>query len=312
MQLDETISTNGMTGPVSISVCIPAWKDSAGPLLSGLAKQAGISSCEVIVYDDGSDDNTMTSSIISSLSNIQAPAKLITATENIGRARARNRLIAEAKADWLLLLDADMLPDSSLFLSKYREAMESHVDPALIAGGFSLDQVTPTNAQRLHAAQSIRSECVSAEMRAKHPGLHVFSSNILVHRKVLDTVQFDEEYSGWGWEDIDWGLRIARQFDVLHIDNTATHLGLDDDASLIKKYGTSADNFARLARQHPQDVSKMKLYKMVKRLQKIPAQPIIKSISHSLAASNNRLLPIKLRLFSLKLFRAATYAEALK
>lgn len=308
----EQIVDNGMTGAPAISVCIPAWKDSATPLLAALARLAQKDLCEVLVYDDGSGDTSMTAQIIANLRQINAPACLITAPENHGRSHARNRLIAHAKADWLLLLDADMLPDDDQFLRRYHDAITENPAPSLIAGGFSLKQVIATKHQRLHAAQSARSECLPAIARAKTPGLYVFTSNILVHRTVLETIRFDEGYKGWGWEDVDWGLRVGAAFPVLHIENTATHLGLDDTASLMRKYAGSKDNFARLARQHPEEISTMRIYKVSRRLAGLPFRGLIRRVTATIAASTFGLMPMSVRLFCLKLFRAAIYAEALK
>lgn len=295
-----------------LSICIPTWRDSSSPLLAALGALIDQKNCEILVYDDGSADPAITAAITQSLSRIKAPARLITARENHGRAHARNRLIAHAASAWLLLLDADMLPDDAKFLTRYLDAIKLDPSPGLVAGGFSLRQVTATRKQRLHAAQSRASECVPAAQRAIEPGLYVFTSNILVHRTVLDRVQFDEGYTGWGWEDVDWGLRVAKAFPVRHIENTATHLGLDDTANLMRKYAGSSSNFARLASQHPEEVAKMKLYQVSKKLKAFPARPVLRGITKTLARDPLGLVPIKLRLFCLKLFRAATYAEALK
>jgi len=81
--------------------------------------------------------------------------------------------------------------------------------------------------------------------------------------------------------------------------------------SLIKKYSNSKENFARLVRQHPQKTSNMRLYKMSKRLSAIPAQRLLGSITKTLAIDPLGLVPISVRLFALKLFRASIYAEAL-
>jgi len=319
--MNEQISENGFPAQSaelgtdvmpSLSVCIPTWKDSAAPLLTALAKLTDNLNCEVLVYDDGSNDGDMTAKIIQSLASINAPARLITATQNHGRSHARNRLMAHARSEWLLLLDADMLPDHERFLHQYLAAIHEDPKPGLVAGGFSLEQVTPTPKQRLHAAQSQTSECLSAAERARQPGLHVFTSNILVHRAVLDHVKFDEAYTGWGWEDVDWGLRVAAAFPVRHIDNTATHLGLDETASLMRKYAGSGANFARLASNHPEDVSSMTLYKVSKKLKAIPARGLLRRLAGTLASDRLGFMPMKLRLFGLKLFRAATYAETLK
>jgi hypothetical protein len=30
-------------------------------------------------------------------------------------------------------------------------------------------------------------------------------------------IPFDEAFSGWGWEDTDWGIRATKYFPVRHI-----------------------------------------------------------------------------------------------
>ena len=298
--------------PPMVSVCIPTWKDAAIPLLTSLGAMQANEAFEVLIYDDGSGDPAMTAKIERALQEMNTQATLITASSNQGRSHARNRLIEHARADWVLLLDADMLPDSAQFLHTYIQSVQDDPTPALIAGGFTLKQVEASSGQSLHAAQSEKSECIPAEKRAENPGLHVFTSNILVHREILDGINFDEGYVGWGWEDVDWGLRVARQYPVRHIENTATHLGLDDAADLIKKYENSSANFARLAERHPAEVTQMKLYKAAKRLAGIPGRSMIRACAKMLAKDATGLLPLSLRLFSLKMFRAATYAEDLK
>lgn len=310
--MTEQIIENGVKGTPLISICIPAWQDAAGPLLSSLRALPAIAQCEVLVYDDGSGNEDMTRAITNSLAAIKAPARLITASENRGRSVARNRLIAQARADWLLLLDADMLPDGPDFLQNYINAITQTACPALFAGGFSLKQVEATPLQRLHAAQARKSECIPADIRAKAPGLHIFTSNILVHREIIESVLFDEGYTGWGWEDVDWGLRVNAAYPVKHIENTATHLGLDDADNLLKKYAGSQDNFARLASQHPDEVGKMRIYQVSQKMRAIPLRGLIGKITRGLARDPLGLVPLSLRLFSLKLFRATIYAEALK
>ena len=309
--VSETITDNGLAGATRLSICIPAWHDAASPLLSALAELPEHKACEVLIYDDGSADAEMTATITAHLEKFKGPAKLITASQNKGRSSARNRLIHHAEGNWLLMLDADMLPDDAEFLARYLDAISEQATPALIAGGFSLAQVTATKAQALHAAQSLRSECLNAAERKTDPGRFIFTSNILVHRQVLDDVSFDDKYHGWGWEDVDWGLRVARAFPIIHIDNPATHLGLDSTDTLLRKYGTSGPNFARLAHQHPDAVAGTPLYKAATSLRPLPGKFIIKSLCRGLARDRFGLIPMRLRLFALKLYRAAVYSETL-
>ncbi|MEL7032748.1 MAG: glycosyltransferase [Pseudomonadota bacterium] len=305
----EEVISNGRTGDALISICVPTWRDSADALLSSLLRQPGAEQCTLLIFDDGSHDPSLLRQLTRQILRFPGPARLVSAPKNCGRSHARNRLFDLAETDWVLFLDADMQPDDEAFLERYLDAVDAQDEPALIPGGFSLKHARPTRETRLHAMQSRASECVPATIRAQAPGRFVFTSNVLVHRSVLQNVSFDPGFQGWGWEDVDWGLRVAAQFPVLHIDNPATHLGLDSDAKLIKKYDDSADNFLRLIERHPHDMAATPLYRAAKTLSHTPGLNVMKGLFRGLAQS--RWLPMRLRLMSLKLFRAAVYGARL-
>lgn len=305
----EAILSNQVTRNVAITICVPCFRDHAAPLLSCLSRLAEAPQTALLLFDDGSGDENLTKQLAGHIMKYPGPARLITAPQNSGRAHARNRLVAMAESDWILLVDADMRPDTDLFLNRYLQAMARTNGPALVSGGFTLRQVTPTRKTRLHAAQSAMSECLSAEARSEEPGRYVFTSNILVHKQILETVQFDDGFSGWGWEDVDWGLRVAKAYPVRHIENTATHLGLDDTETLLAKFGGSGANFARLAERHPDAVRQMQLWKMARLTQRLPFKATWTALCRSVAKTE--WLPISLRLPALKLYRAFGYGEHL-
>ncbi|MEM7459595.1 MAG: glycosyltransferase family A protein, partial [Pseudomonadota bacterium] len=257
----EEVVSNGKTGGALISICVPVWRDSADALLGSLTRMRGAEQCTLILFDDGSHDPSLLRQLTRQIRRFPGPARLIAAPRNCGRSHARNRLFDLAETEWVLFLDADMHPDDDEFLLRYLDAVDAQPNPALIAGGFSLKHASPTAKTRLHAAQSLASECVSASVRAQAPGRYVFTSNVLVHRHVLSDVSFDPGFQGGGWEDVDWGLRVAEQFPILHVDNAATHLGLDQDSALIGKYARSVDNFLRLIDRHPDEMSETPLYR---------------------------------------------------
>jgi hypothetical protein len=136
----------------------------------------------------------------------------------------------------------------------------------------------------------------------------VFSSNVLVHKDVLEACPFDEKFEGWGWEDTDWGLCVEGQFPIHHIDNPATHLGLDDDKSLMGKYARSGANFARMAERHPKAAATMPLYKAAKTARGLPLRFVFKGVARLLVKLP---LPVALRGRALKAWRALVYAEAI-
>ncbi|MEM1086198.1 MAG: glycosyltransferase family A protein [Pseudomonadota bacterium] len=305
----ENVLSNGVSGEAALSICVPAFKDSADALLASLVRLPGAEQCTLLIFDDGSDDPELTRLLARQILRFPGPARLITAPANAGRAHARNRLIALAETDWILFLDADMRPDEDDFLTCYLDAATRHDEPALIAGGFSLKHAHTTDETRLHAAQSLTSECIDAEDRALEPGRYVFTSNILVHRDILQTVKFDDAFQGWGWEDVDWGLRIAERYPIEHINNTATHLGLDSEIALMTKYGSSASNFALALERHPTALKQTPLYKAARLISRFPGRGLVQNISSAIA--RRRAFPMTVRLFGLKLYRAAVYAKVL-
>lgn len=292
-----------------ISVCVPVYRYDVSALMDAIAACRLSALVEIIFYDDGSGDTEALTQLMDRAGHTTAAVRIVAGAMNRGRSAARNAAMRHARGEWILLLDADMMPDGPLFLQNYFDAVEQAKRPAVIVGGYSLASTPRSPATDLHRWQAITSECVDAAVRSKAPGRYVFSSNVLIHRDVLAACPFDEAFAGWGWEDTDWGLRLEKQFPVIHIDNTATHLGLDSDAALMAKYARSGGNFARMAIRHPAEAKQMALYRHAQRMRKLPMRKAL--MATAAAAARTTVLPMPLRGRALKVWRALIYAEAL-
>lgn len=290
-----------------LSIAIPSYRYDSTRLLTRLSECAGASEVEIILYEDGGGDVFLNRRLQARVRSLQIPARLIAANINRGRASARNAAIAHARAPWILLLDADMLPDNAQFLNRYL-AIAQTSEPCAIVGGYSLRQAPHDPRFALHRWQAKASEMKSAAERQGAPGLHVYSCNVLVHRDALAACPFDAGFSGWGWEDTDWGLRLEASFPIMHIDNPCSHMGLDDDDALLRKYSQGAPNFARLIGRHPQAMARSALLCMARLLADLPCRPLLIALSRALVTSR---LPVVLRGRALKLWRALVYADAL-
>jgi glycosyltransferase involved in cell wall biosynthesis len=302
------IKTWNHTAPSRLEVCIPFYKDDPSVLIRQLGTQSAASQIALLVCDDGSQSAQLTQTVIRALDTFPGAATLLTLPQNMGRGQARNTLISHAKADWLLMLDADMdLPDDG-FIATYLAQIDDMGTPACIVGGFSVNMTNVLPKYRLHAHQARISECVSAQIRSQDQGRFVFTSNIVVHRDIARTIGFHPDFKGWGWEDVEWGLRVVQLHPVRHIDNPAVHVGLDDDATLIGKYGQSADNFKHVKRLHPKAINRSPLARAARLAALVPGSDRIAPLFAQLA--KQRHLPMKLRILSLKLFRAALYSNA--
>lgn len=292
-----------------LSVCVPVYRYDATRLLDALAGCASSSLVEIILYDDGSGDDDLLAKLEAQAGRMAAAVRIVSAAANRGRSAARNAAMRHARTDWYLLLDADMIPDDSKFLENYLDVMDVTWEPAVIVGGYSLNSAPKDRKFALHRWQAEASECLTAAARSAAPGRYVFTSNVLVHRLVLQACPFDARFAAWGWEDTDWGLRAQHWFSVRHIDNTATHMGLDADRDLVAKYARSGENFALMTTRHRDEAEQMPLYRMAKRLRTLPMRRQAARVVRWVALF--RGLPLALRGRALKTWRALIYAETL-
>lgn len=293
------------TAQPRLSVLIPFKGDDPRPLLIALAREPV--AVEIVLLNDGTGDASLSAALQALIPDLPLPTRLVTLAVNEGRAKGRNRLVSHARAGHFLFLDSDMAPDRGDFLAAWL-ALITKDDPAVAFGGFSLQQVKPRRDQALHRAMAAHSDCLSAAERSLSPEKHVFTSNLLVRRDVFAAEGFDEGFAGWGWEDVEWGMRVARRWPIVHIDNTATHLGLDPAKVIAAKYEQSAANFARVVAAHPEVVSAYTSYRAAKILRRVPLRGLWRPLIKAFAL--NDLAPLPSRAFAMRLYRAALYAEA--
>lgn len=263
---------------------------------------------EFVLLDDGSNDTPLLVRLVSALNAAGAKARIIVWGANGGRSAARNRLMEEARGEYVLFLDADMIPDSPSFLAHWLNIARNE-RPDVAFGGLSLAQATRTRETALHYNLFAHSDCRPAAARAQSPARFTASANLLVRREFLAAHAFDASFTGWGFEDVDWALNAARHTQILHIDNPATHAGLDSVDALLRKSAEAGPNFARLVRKHPSAVSRFAAHRAARVLRTAPARKQLRNAAAWLARAN--AAPMTLRRAALKLFRASHYAEHL-
>ena len=292
-----------------LSVLIPFLREDPSRLLLALDREAARldGAVEIVVLDDGSLDAALAASVSATAAALALPVRFVGLSANIGRSRGRNRLATHARGDWFLFLDSDMLPDGADFLTSYLALIAAEA-PAVAFGGFSVDQAPKNRAHALHRRMALRSDCAPASVRRDDPEKHVFTSNLLVRRQVFETEAFDEGFSGWGWEDVEWAMRVARRHKIWHIDNTATHLGLDPASAIAAKYEQSAANFARVVDRHRAVVERYPSYRVARILKRAPMRAAWRPALKAFALAE--FAPLAARAFAMRLYRAALYAEA--
>jgi hypothetical protein len=308
--MSETIFTNGIkaASPLALSIATPFFRNDPSELLDLLSGLMNGEAVELIVVDDGSQDWALTAKLEAALLSLNVPARLITLNTNQGRSAARNRLIAGAEAPVILFLDSDMAPDTTSFVSDWLKLAR---DPAteIAYGGFSTLQVPDCAALALAKMVADKSDCASASLRQSRGALAVATSNLLVRKTIFDNTPFDAGFSGWGWEDVDWALQAeAKGYAILHVDIPATHLGLDDAATLLDKFAKAGPNFRRIVERHP-SMAALPSTKLARALARVPARSWIKSVLKAMVLSE--ALPVVIRAQGARLWRALWAADAI-
>jgi glycosyltransferase involved in cell wall biosynthesis len=294
----------------TLSVLIPFLNDDPRRLIAALDKEAKAlkRKVELVLLDDGAGDDELARKVGEAVQALKLPARLVQLPRNEGRSKGRNRLARHARAKRLLFLDSDMLPDAPDFLGRYLELIATS-DPPVAFGGFSVDQAPYRTEHRLHRKMALRSDCAPAKVRSLTPEKFVFTSNLLISREVFEAESFDEGFKGWGWEDVEWGVRVSRNHPILHIDNPATHLGLDPAPIIAMKYEQSAANFARLYRSHPDVVRTYPTYRVARLMKKAPLPALWRPTLKAIALAEGA--PLALRAFCMRLYRVAVTAQAI-
>ncbi len=297
-----------------LSVLTPFKGDDPAPLLLALGEELGggpdPNSVEIILYDDGTGDYALLQRLAALVEDAPCPVALLSDQVNRGRSVARNRLFAEARGRHVLFLDADMLPDSPHFLARWVSLIETE-DPGVAFGGFSVDRAPRSRETALHRAFSASSECPPAMVRDEQPAKFVYTSNLMVRRDILEAAPFDDGFAGWGWEDVEWAARVAQLTPIRHVDNTATHLGLESPDKLLSKFQKSAPNFRRFVERHPDLAQALPSFKVARALSRAPAARALRPLFAALARDRYGMTPMTARVLALKLWRASWYGEAL-
>lgn len=309
MQTETTLIVRESAQTPTLSVLIPFYRYDPSPLLRAFANApAGV---EFVLIDDGSRSAALLADAFAALTATAAAARIVVLAQNRGRAHARNRLVTEAKGDYVLFLDADMLPDAPTFLTVWLGIISTQA-PAVAFGGLSLTQTEQTAETALHYALFGASDCHRARARARRAAQATATANLLVRRDFLLTHPFDDGFSGWGFEDTDWALSISRVAEILHVENPATHVGLDGVETLMRKSQEAGPNFARLARKHPEQVQRFAAHRVARGLRALPGRTLQRKAFGWLARDPLQATPMRVRCAALKFLRASYYAEHLQ
>ena len=212
-----------------LSVLIPTYNYDVSKLITNVHSQLMKCSIpfEIIVLEDGSTFNINTSSNLSNTLIIENKI-------NIGRVKARQYLALKAKYDWLLFLDADVLPKSEQFVTSYIEATKLDYDA--VFGGFAYCDTKPKQSYVLRWKYGITKEQVPASTRNLSPYKVIISANYLIRKQAFNLINLKiEDNKGYGFDNYFGALLQNNNIKVFHINNEVFHLGIEKSEQYLKK-----------------------------------------------------------------------------
>ena len=227
-----------------ISVLIPTYNYSVVNLVSQIYQQAIKAKVifEIIIADDASTDvhiKNENKKIIKQLKH----CRLIENNLNLGRTETRNLLAINANFDWLLFLDADVIPKYDDFLKRFINNCKQY---ELLFGGIEYEKKQPSEDKILRWKYGNKREFIPYKKR-KLDCYHTINSGCFFLKKDL-FISFNKELSTnqYGLDILFKQLLKDKKVKVLHIDNPVFHLGLEKNIDFLKKSLEAVNTTVRL------------------------------------------------------------------
>lgn len=239
-----------------LSICIPTYNTDCSELLDTLAKQIEQlrEVVEVLVCDDFSTNYTQENKAFCQRNGFS----FFKNKENLGRIETRKKLAEISRFNWLLFVDADVIPKRDDFAKQYVEFIKADKNSLAIGGCSYPDEIKPFN---LRLRYGRNREEMSAEKRQLKPYNSVLFGNILMKKRLFQEVFEAFNYSEYG-EDIHLSSYLkSSKIDVLHLPNEVYHLGIENNREFLKKIKKSGQMHAKLDSNSTLDLSHIKLVK---------------------------------------------------
>jgi len=251
-----------------ISILIPIFNYNITTLVASIHKQLEELDIdyEIICICDASNQFLNENKLIDTYSNTQ----LILLKNNIGRSKIRNLLVEKSKFNWLLFLDADVLPKTNAFIKTYIYSLKKY-NSKVFCGGLIYEIERPEKERMLRWVYGKKREEISAERRIKRPYQFVTGANFLINKSIFNTVKFNESIVNYGYEDVVFieDLKL-NSIEITHIDNPVFHLGIERNLVFLNKTKEGLGNLFFLNSKNTLKGDNLKIlrtYRLLRRFQ---------------------------------------------
>lgn len=222
-----------------LSVLIPTYNYDCTRLVGDLARQCDkllrkgmVDDYEIVVADDGS---TLLSALDANRVIAAMPhCRYMERETNTGRAAMRNFLMHKSCGDYLLFLDQDGRVVTDNFVEAFVGAMKDHY---AVCGRMVQPPTPPQPQYRLRYDYERRYERrMTTDRLNADPKAPFRSFCFIIRRDVALQVPMDESFTGYGYEDVYYGMQLQRLAGKYHhIDNPLQNDDLEPNPTYLAK-----------------------------------------------------------------------------
>lgn len=258
-----------------LSILIPVFNYDVLGLVLELKHQAdnlGIE-YEILVQEDAGKRFIEENNQINLLENCRFSIN----QENLGRGKNLNLLCSKSKYEYVLIMEADALPENKSYLKTYIDSIAE--SPDVIFGGVKYPDDIPSKEKKLRWKYGRNREIKPLNQRLKNSYDFVFTWNLLLKRKILLQFPFPEFINEYGYEDLVFIKNLQlNSVPVTHIENLLVHYNNEDNIDFIKKTERAVKNLNNLISSQKIDTKDIKLSRVCITLKKLHLAGIFKLI----------------------------------
>lgn len=257
-----------------LSVLIPTYDYGISTLVEEIHSQLIKTNYvfEILCLDDHSTDleTIKQNERINSFSN----ASYTVLPKNIGRSRIRNLLAQKATYNWLLFLDADVIPVEKDFITKYVETISAEKE--VIYGGILYQEEKPKHENVLRWVYGKEREALTVKQRQEASYLRFLTLSFLIKKDVFQKVKFNEDIPNARHEDTLFANDLKQaEVHLTHIHNPVYHLGLDTSADFIRKSMESVEVLILFLKNDLIEHDDILITKIFARVKKFRLHPVL-------------------------------------
>jgi glycosyltransferase involved in cell wall biosynthesis len=234
-----------------LSILIPVYNYDLTSLVNDLQASASYAEVEfeILIGDDGSKQEF--GDIFIELAKMDK-VRLVQMEKNSGRSKIRNHLAKQAANEWILFIDADSEIPGKNFIKNYLSFTGNEI--TCVCGGRAYKSEVPAKPELyLHWKYGRNREVKAVKYRKKNPWSGFQSNNFLIRKSIFEDPMFNEKISGYGHEDTLFGIELKkRNIPILHINNPALHIGLEDSVQFIEKAREGVRNLLKVHQLQPE------------------------------------------------------------